>query len=119
MTDSEFIVDLIVATLLLVGAILTLAGSVGLIKLSDPVSRLHAPTVSSTLGVGSMLFASMIDGFASGAPSMHEMLVMAFLFVTAPISAHFMAKVHLHRCRELGEIPQPPNDRVWATRSDS
>ncbi|MFZ3582381.1 Na+/H+ antiporter subunit G [Loktanella sp. DJP18] len=118
MTDTAFIVDLIVAGLLLVGAILTLVGSFGLLKLSDPVSRLHAPTVASTLGVGTLLLASMFDGFASGAPSLHEMLVMAFLFVTAPISAHFMAKVHLHRCGDLGDVPEPPNDRVWATRTD-
>ena len=119
MTTLPFIAEIATSVLLLIGASFTLAGSYGLLKLSDPVSRLHAPTLSSTLGVGSLLLASMLHGFATGAPSLHEMLVMAFLFVTAPITANFIAKVHLHRCRDAKDLPQPPADKVWATRSDT
>ena len=118
MNDLMLIADAVVAVLLLVGAGLTLAGSLGLVKLSNPMSRLHAPTLASTLGVGSLLLASMINAFVTGAPSLHEMLVMAFLFVTAPITANFIAKVHLHRCRHVTDLPQPPADKIWATHAE-
>ncbi len=111
--------EIAVSVLLLIGASFTLAGSLGLLKLSDAMSRLHAPTLSATLGVGSLLLASMVYGFATGMPSLHEMLVMAFLFVTAPITANFIAKVHLHRCRDVKDLPQPPTDKIWATHSDT
>ena len=119
MTDLAVIADVLAAVLIVMGAALTLAGSLGLVKLSTPVSRLHAPTLAATLGVGSLLLASMVHGFANGAPSLHEVLVMAFLFVTAPITANFIAKVHLHRCRNMADLGQPPQDKVWATRSDT
>ncbi|MEO0991610.1 MAG: pesticidal protein Cry5Ba, partial [Pseudomonadota bacterium] len=41
-------------------------------------------------------------------------LIMAFLFVTAPISAHFIAKVNMHK-RSCDTPPPPPRDDTWAT----
>ncbi|SHF70086.1 multisubunit potassium/proton antiporter, PhaG subunit [Loktanella atrilutea] len=118
MTELPIIWDIVLAVLLITGGGFTLAGSLGLLKLNNPMSRLHAPTLASTLGVGSLLLASMVAAFAEGRPSLHEALVMAFLFVTAPITANFIAKVHLHRCRDVPDLPPPPADKVWATRSE-
>ncbi|MFT6531902.1 MAG: multicomponent K+:H+ antiporter subunit G [Limimaricola cinnabarinus] len=118
MTDIPFLIDILVATLLIIGATFTLIGSYGLLKLDQPMKRLHAPTKASTLGVGSLLLASMIHAFASGEGSLHELLVMAFLFVTAPISGNFIAKVHLHRQRGGKELPAPPAEDGWATYSE-
>jgi multicomponent K+:H+ antiporter subunit G len=50
--------------------------------------------------------------FAEG--SLHELLIMAFLFVTAPISANFIAKVNIHR-RACDTPPTPPRDDTWST----
>ena len=41
-------------------------------------------------------------------------LIMAFLFVTAPISANFMAKVNIHR-RDCDMPPPPTEDEIWST----
>lgn len=108
------LIDILIVALLASGAFFTLVGSIGLLKLSGPMSRLHGPTKASTLGVGSLLLASMLRAFAYEDGSLHEVLVMAFLFVTAPISANFIAKVHMHHLRgssELGQLPQAEN---WA-----
>ena len=102
MTDILFLTEILVAALLVIGAAFTLIGSYGLLKLDEPMKRLHAPTKASTLGVGSL----------------HELLVMAFLFVTAPISGNFIAKVHLHRQRGGEELPAPPSEERWATYSE-
>lgn len=108
------LIELLVAVTLLIGAFFTLVGSIGLLKLDSPMARLHAPTKAGTLGVGSLLLASMIASFAGDQASLHEILVMAFLFVTAPISANFVAKVHLHR--RAGKAPPPPAGKgTWAT----
>jgi multicomponent K+:H+ antiporter subunit G len=94
-----------------------LVGAIGLIKLNNPMSRMHAPTKSSTLGIGAMLLASMIYSFVSDNASLHEVLVMAFLFVSTPISAIFVAKVNLHRMRNKKDLPPPPTEHVWGTFS--
>jgi multicomponent K+:H+ antiporter subunit G len=94
--------DLLVAALLLVGAAFALVGSIGLARLPDFHTRLHGPTKSTTLGVGAMLAASAIFFSGRGAGvSVHEVLVAVFLFLTAPASAHLLAKAALHlRVRE-------------------
>ncbi len=52
MTALPFITELVVSVLLLIGASFTLAGSLGLLKLSGAMSRIHAPTLAATLGDG-------------------------------------------------------------------
>lgn len=103
-----------VAFLLLVGTIFTLVGAIGLVKLPDSMTRLHAPTKVGTMGVGAFLLASMINSYTFGEGSIHELLIMAFLFVTAPISANFIAKVSIHR-RACEQPPSPPRDDTWST----
>ena len=95
-----------------------LVGSIGLIKLNNAMSRLHAPTKASTLGVGSILMGSMVYSFVASDGSLHETLVMALLFLSAPITANFIAKVNLHRLRGKPELPPPSKEHVWATYSD-
>jgi multicomponent K+:H+ antiporter subunit G len=109
------VLEFLIAAMLLIGAFFTLVGSLGLIKLNEPMSRLHAPTKASTLGVGSLLMASVLFAFARGEGSLHEILVLAFLFVTAPITGNFIAKVHLHRERGTQDLPDPPQSEIWAT----
>ncbi|MEW9919764.1 monovalent cation/H(+) antiporter subunit G [Marimonas sp. MJW-29] len=99
---------------LLIGAGFALVGTIGLLKFNDSMTRLHAPTKVGTIGIGMLLLASMIHAFVFGDGSFHEVLIMAFLFVTAPISANFIAKVNIHR-RSCETPPPPPQDDTWST----
>jgi len=56
----SMLLEALLCLLLLVGCGFTLLGAVGLVKLSDFFRRIHAPAKASTLGVGCILFASMI-----------------------------------------------------------
>lgn len=99
---------------LMIGSAFVLVGALGLLKFNDPMTRLHAPTKVGTVGIGMLLLASMLAAVAKGDPSFHELLIMAFLFVTAPVSAHFIAKVSIHR-RDCAAPPVPPRDHTWST----
>lgn len=89
--------EIILSLLILIGAFFTLVGSIGLFKLPDFYMRLHGPTKATTLGVGAILIASAIFFTIRGeGVSLHELLVTVFLFITAPVSAHLMAKAALH-----------------------
>ena len=55
-----FLFELLIAFFLIVSGIFGFVGSFGMIKLKDPMSRLHAPTKATTLGVGGVLIASII-----------------------------------------------------------
>ena len=99
---------------LVVGLIFTLVAGVGLLKLADPMTRLHAPTKAGTVGTGAFLMASMLHSVGLGHSSFHEVLILAFLFVTAPVTANFISRVNIHR-RTCDTPPAPPDDETWST----
>lgn len=103
-----------VAIALLIGAGFALVGAYGLVKLPDSMTRLHAPTKVGTIGIGALLLASMLNGWVFADGSFNELLVMGFLFVTAPISANFMAKVNIHK-QVCDTPPAPSEDDTWST----
>lgn len=105
MTQALF--DLLTALLLFAGASFALIGSIAIVRLPDIFTRLHGPTKATTLGVGGVLAASILYFSARGSLSVHELLVSVFLFITAPVSAHLIARAALHRrCRSLAPVPE-------------
>ena len=111
------VAEVVVCILLVVAGIFGLSGSWGLIKLPRTMMRLHSPTTAATLGVGGVLIASVVHSwFREGRQTWHEILIMMFMVLTAPITANFIAKAHLHRNREKeGELPDSGTGREWAT----
>lgn len=119
------VIDCVIAGLVLLGGAFVLIGSWGLVRLPSTMERLHGPTKATTLGLGSLLLASMIYFQARlGIWTAHELLIALFLFITAPISANMIAKVHLHRVHSstdpawtsiAGVPPRPSDDGDWAT----
>ncbi len=108
--------EIIISGLLVVAGIFGIIGSFGLLKLPDPMTRLHAPTKATTIGIGGVLIASMLYfGLVADPFSWHEILISLFLFLTAPITANFIAKAHLHREVPPADLPPTGTDRGWAT----
>jgi len=92
-------VEIVTSLLILVGAAFGLVGSIGLARLPDVFTRLHGPTKATTLGVGSIVIASLVHSSAkTGGLSLRELAISLFLFITAPVSAHLLAKaaIKLH-----------------------
>ena len=99
---------------LLIGSIFTLVAGIGLLKLNDSMTRLHAPTKAGTVGIGAFLLASVLHSMTFGDGSMHELLILFFLFVTAPISANFIAKVNIHGS-SCDPLPPLAEGEIWST----
>lgn len=109
--------ELLVAVLILVGSFFLFVGSFGLAKLPDLMRRLHGPTKATTLGIGSMLIASMLYFLLiESRLSFHELMITIFLFLTAPVTAHMVAKAHILRDRTLQDsLPETGSGVGWAT----
>ena len=109
--------ELLITAFLIIAGVFGLVGSYGLLKLNDAMSRLHAPTKATTLGVGGVLLASMANAFANGPHySVHELMITLFLLLTAPITANFIAKVHIHQKESRESLPAAGEDGTWATQ---
>ncbi|WP_425091563.1 Na+/H+ antiporter subunit G [Tropicimonas sp. S265A] len=115
----SFVAELLIALSLVISGVFGFVGSYGLVKLKDTVQRLHAPTKATTLGVGGVLIASMIFFYAeTGYISVHELLITLFLFLTAPITANFIAKAYLARNTGDTELPQSTGAFGWSVYDD-
>ena len=76
------------AVLLIIGGLLALLGAIGLLRLKSFYARMHAPTMGATLGTGCVLVASMLMSSAiADRLVIHELLIAAFLTMTAPVTA--------------------------------
>jgi multicomponent K+:H+ antiporter subunit G len=83
---------------LILGSAFALVGAIGLYRLPDFFTRLHGPTKATTLGVGAIVVASMIFfSYRDDGVSLHELLIILFLFLTAPVSAHVLAKAAMQQ----------------------
>lgn len=108
--------ELAISSTLLVGGFFSLVGSIGLVRFSDFFRRLHGPTKATTLGVGGILIAAMLyHGLVEGEWGFREVLVTMFLFLTAPVSAHMLAKTAMAKSAASPQPvtipPCPPNPR--------
>lgn len=114
----QTVIEAIVCVLLLLGSAFTLIGAIGLARLPDFYMRLHGPTKSTTLGVGGVVLASVVyfsahDNFAS----LHEVLIPAFLFLTAPISAHMLTKAGIQQRVRVSSVTRGRPDATIARAS--
>ncbi|MBR9772258.1 MAG: Na+/H+ antiporter subunit G, partial [Gammaproteobacteria bacterium] len=92
------ILEGLISVLLIAGGLFAFIGSLGMAHLRDFYMRLHGPTKATTLGMGCILSGSMVY-FSATQEGTHlqEMLITLFLFITAPVSAHMLAKTGLHQ----------------------
>ena len=111
--------EILVSALLVIGGFFGFVGSYGLVKLPEPMTRLHAPTKAATLGVGGVLIASMIYfAWFGAAPSLHELLITLFILLTAPVTGLMIAKANIHLQWTKDELPPTGTGTDWATLSD-
>lgn len=86
--------------LLILGGLLVLLGSLGLLRMPDFYARMHPPAMGSTLGTGCVLVASMLVSSAvAGHPVIHELLITLFIVMTTPVSAMTLMAAAIARTR--------------------
>jgi len=73
------------------GAVMVLVAAIGLLRLPDVYTRMHAATKSGTLGVMGIVLALIIE---SGElfVTVRGGLVILFFLLTAPVAAHMIGR---------------------------
>jgi multicomponent K+:H+ antiporter subunit G len=90
----------LVAAFIVVGAVFTLIGSLGLVRLQNFYQRVHAPTLGTTLGTVFIAGASMIYfSVTGGRLVIHEFLIVVLVTVTTPVSLMILVRAALLRER--------------------
>ena len=81
----------IVAIFILAGCLFCLVAAVGIIRLPDTLTRMHAATKAGTLGAG-MIMAAVAVFFADAGILLRALLGLVFLYMTAPVGAHLIGR---------------------------
>jgi multicomponent Na+:H+ antiporter subunit G len=89
---------MIAALIFLTAAFFVLGTGIGMLRLRDPLSRLHASTKAASLGSAFALLALVIE-FRDPWVIVIAILTITFVFLTAPVSAHAIAS-RVERQRE-------------------
>ncbi len=85
------VVDGVAAALAIVGALLGLVAAIGLLRLGDTRSRMHAATKPATLGVLCCALAAVLQA-DSLAPVTKVLVIVVLQFVSAPVGAHMLSR---------------------------
>lgn len=117
-------VDVIVLALAWLGALLVLIAAVGVVRMPDLFSRLQASSKAPALALWCLLIALCLH-LGSWSVIARAGVLIAFVFVTAPIAAHLIARAGFATGTELEDAtavdagvpaairsrPPPPADR--------
>jgi multicomponent K+:H+ antiporter subunit G len=104
--------QLVIALIVLAGALITFIGTVGMVRWATFYQRIHAPTLGSSFGAALILLgSSLYSSFALGRPIMHEVLVLIFILITTPVTLMLLARAAIYRDRSEGSpgVPPPPS----------
>lgn len=83
--------EIISVGLMLCGVFFMVVGALGLLRMPDVYIRMSATTKSATLGVSFALLAAAVY-FDNTSTTSRALATIAFLFVTAPVGAHMIAR---------------------------
>ena len=91
----EVLINIISWILLISGGIFLLIGGIGLLRLPDFYTRMHAAGIIDTMGAGLIMLALMFQaGFTQ--VTIKLILTILFIYFTSPIATHMLAKAAKH-----------------------
>jgi multicomponent Na+:H+ antiporter subunit G len=79
------------AVLVVVGSLFAFLAALGLIRLPDLYTRMHAASKAGIVGAGFMLLGLAFVSLDAGV-ALRAILGIAFLLLTTPVSAHLLAR---------------------------
>ena len=86
--------------LLLLGALFSLIAAIGVVRLPDLYTRMHAASKAGAVGGGLILLAVALVCFDAGV-SLRAIIGFIFLLLTTPVSAHLLARASYRTTDQL------------------
>lgn len=99
--------DILAAILLVSGGLFCLTAGVGVLRLPDLYTRMHAATKAGTLGLGLICIAVMFEA-KSWQNVAEALFVFLFMIATAPIGSHLIGRAAFRT--RIAEAPGTGHD---------
>ena len=91
--------ELVCAILILVGGAFALIASLGMVRLPDVLTRMHASTKAGTLA-SSLILAAVAIRFPETSIVAKCVAAVLFLLLTAPLAAHMIGRASYRNIRD-------------------
>jgi multicomponent Na+:H+ antiporter subunit G len=88
-------VDLLSWLLILLGSFFAIVGGIGLVRMPDVFTRMHAGSVTDTLGAGLLILGLMLQAGLT-LVSLKLIFILALFFYVSPVITHALAQAALH-----------------------
>ena len=89
------IINLVSSLFITIGALSIIVGLLGVYRMPDFYTRLHAASIIDTLGAILILFGLILH-HGLNIVSLKLLLILIFILITTPTAAHALAKSALH-----------------------
>ena len=89
------IINLVSSLFITIGALSIIVGLLGVYRMPDFYTRLHAASIIDTLGTMLILFGLILN-YGLNIVSLKLLLILIFILITTPTAAHALAKSALH-----------------------
>ncbi|MGY6696268.1 MAG: monovalent cation/H(+) antiporter subunit G [Roseinatronobacter sp.] len=93
-------IEILVGLFLISGAAFVLVAAIGIVRLPDLLTRMHASTKAGTLGALLVLVGLAIHA-GTGEVVSKVVATSLFLLLTAPIAAHMIGRAHARVMKKL------------------
>ncbi|MGE0746674.1 MAG: monovalent cation/H(+) antiporter subunit G [Rhodospirillales bacterium] len=91
----ELAVDVLSWALMLAGGFFCITGGIGLVRMPELYTRMHAASIMDTLGAGLLIFGMMLQaGFTL--TSVRLAIILVFFLMVSPIATHALARAAMH-----------------------
>jgi len=102
----NLVIEIASWVLILAGSFFTVTGALGLVRMPDVYTRMHAVSVIDTLGIGLLILGMALQAGLS-LVTLKLLFLLALVFFTWPVVTHALAQACLH----AGIEPQLAEDR--------
>lgn len=100
--------DIFLSVVVVLGALIALIGSSGLLRLKSYFERVHAPSIIATMGCWCIMHATVIYfSVQEDTLAIHAILIALFIAITVPVTTIFLMRAALFRARRSGEKVPP------------
>lgn len=90
----SLIIDIASWALILAGSFFIIVGAIGMLRLPDVYTRMHAASVIDTMGAG-FLFAGLMLQAGFNQVSLKLLFILLLFFFTGPVVTHALAQAAL------------------------
>ena len=94
MTMMSDIADILSWGLIIIGSVSMLIGGIGVLRFPDVYTRMHAASITDTMGAGALLLGLTIQAGVT-LVAVKLILMLVFLFFTSPTSSFSLAHAAL------------------------